>query len=266
MPQPPVLQIGRFICVFIVTFMVEFTELGLSTNEQKVYVVLLQHGKLSASLASRHSGVSYGKIYEVLASLEHKGFVSVVPEKTKLYVPANPSQLLDKIEEKEQKLAQLRSKVDELKQQYDENQEEAVTVIRGKNNFLKFLKQQKKTPKTFSYIIKHDSIFVPQIIRSVRKTRSKGVDIRIMSGISSEYAQNIKDWREKEGVITRFIKNDGGVISVNDFEVMIILTRKNTLMLIRDSNFVQLMRQLLGSFYNDAPEIDDNMLSKYLPF
>ena len=36
------------------------------------YQALLKHGKLSASHTSRVSQVPYGKIYEVLASLENK--------------------------------------------------------------------------------------------------------------------------------------------------------------------------------------------------
>ena len=65
-----------------------FYELGLSQNEGKVYLTLVEFGKLSANDLSGKSGVPYGRIYDVLESLKNKGLVVVVPEKTKKFIPA----------------------------------------------------------------------------------------------------------------------------------------------------------------------------------
>ena len=42
----------------MVSIMEEYTELGLTKNEGKVYETLVESGKLSAGETSKHSGVS----------------------------------------------------------------------------------------------------------------------------------------------------------------------------------------------------------------
>ncbi|MBW3022798.1 helix-turn-helix domain-containing protein, partial [Candidatus Woesearchaeota archaeon] len=48
----------------------DLKELGLTENEAKAYETLLRLGKTSASHISKESGVPYGRIYNVLSSLE----------------------------------------------------------------------------------------------------------------------------------------------------------------------------------------------------
>jgi len=67
--------------------------LGLTNNEAKVFDTLVKHGKQGSSSISKHSGVSYSRIYEVLGSLERKGFVKVIPEKSKKFVASDPEEL-----------------------------------------------------------------------------------------------------------------------------------------------------------------------------
>ena len=61
----------------------ELKELGLTEYEAKVYTTLVKLGKSSSAEIAKESGVSYGKIYTVLGSLERKHLAKVVPEKTK---------------------------------------------------------------------------------------------------------------------------------------------------------------------------------------
>jgi sugar-specific transcriptional regulator TrmB len=51
--------------------------LGLTSYETKVYLSLLETGSMTASNISKKSSVPYSKIYEVLNSLEDKGWLEI---------------------------------------------------------------------------------------------------------------------------------------------------------------------------------------------
>ena len=50
-------------------------KIGMTSYEIKTYTSLLKGGELNASELSQKSGVPYSKIYEVLGSLEEKGWI-----------------------------------------------------------------------------------------------------------------------------------------------------------------------------------------------
>ncbi|MCD6470699.1 TrmB family transcriptional regulator, partial [Candidatus Bathyarchaeota archaeon] len=49
--------------------------MGLTEYEIRAYLHLLKYGLLTASRLSEMAGIPYSKIYEVLNSLERKGWV-----------------------------------------------------------------------------------------------------------------------------------------------------------------------------------------------
>ena len=57
---------------------------------QRRLEAVLKLGKAGASEISKESGVPYSRIYDVLASLEHKGLVKIIPEKGKKFIRATP--------------------------------------------------------------------------------------------------------------------------------------------------------------------------------
>ena len=142
----------------------DLRQLGLSEYEEKAYKALIQLGKASASEISREGQVSYGKIYEVLASLERKGLVMVIPEKTKKFVPSDPKNLMKLIDNKEKQLAEIRKEVKDLKQVYDVHEEEIVKLAKGKRNFYKIIKNRKPI-KEFNYTIKYAMEYRPTWVR-----------------------------------------------------------------------------------------------------
>ena len=71
----------------------DFESIGLNKNESKAFNALVKLGKSSAGDISRNSGVSDKKVYKILESLERKGLVRMIPEKTKMFVPEDPKAL-----------------------------------------------------------------------------------------------------------------------------------------------------------------------------
>ena len=90
-------------------------EAGLTEGEIKVYLALLKFGSSTTGPIVEQSGVARSIIYQILEKLVQKGLASYVyKEKTKHYQAADPSRLLDYIDEREQQLLTNKKKVEGL--------------------------------------------------------------------------------------------------------------------------------------------------------
>lgn len=65
-------------------------ELGLTSYEAKTYHTLLSIGISDAKEVSLQSGVPWGRIYDVLGTLEGKGLVESQSSRPKQFIPAEP--------------------------------------------------------------------------------------------------------------------------------------------------------------------------------
>jgi HTH-type transcriptional regulator, sugar sensing transcriptional regulator len=69
--------------------------LGLTSYEIRVYLSLLDAGSMTAADISKRSGVPYSKIYEVLNSLEEKGWLESDSSRPQKFFPKSPSSALE---------------------------------------------------------------------------------------------------------------------------------------------------------------------------
>lgn len=70
-------------------------EMGLTDYEARAYRALLDLGVATASRVSEHAGVPYSKIYEVLNSLERKGWIETEADRPRKYYPKPPTEALE---------------------------------------------------------------------------------------------------------------------------------------------------------------------------
>ncbi|MEM4245991.1 MAG: helix-turn-helix domain-containing protein [Candidatus Bathyarchaeia archaeon] len=68
---------------------------GLTGQEIQAYLALLEKGSLNASEVSREAGVPYSKIYEVLGSLERKGWIETEAGRPNLYYAKPPVEAVE---------------------------------------------------------------------------------------------------------------------------------------------------------------------------
>lgn len=105
--------------------------LGLTRNEAKVYVRLLDESPAQLSYLLEKTDVSRRGIYDVIESLSKKGLVSVVQKDGKKYYAAsNPKRLYEIVREKEQFLDALMP--DLLKRQGSFKEKQGAMVYTGK--------------------------------------------------------------------------------------------------------------------------------------
>jgi len=227
--------------------------LGLTAYEEKAYRSLITLGKSTASQISRESGVSYGKIYEVLASLEKKGLVQVIPEATKLFSPTNPKHLIELVEKKKRQLDEIKEDLGKLKRSYDIKDKNVVGIVKGKNNFYKILRQLKE-PKEFYYTIKYTGEYNPEWSRRYTSYKRKGIKQKSLVRLDDETKENVEQWLKKDHDLRSF-PNKGIAMTITNEQVNIILIKNNILVAIKDVAFVDIMKTMFENSYHNSNKI-----------
>ena len=92
-----------------------FYSLGLTKNEAKVYMTLLDLGTAQAGHVTERSGIHRRNVYDSLARLMEKGLISfVIVNNKKLFSPVNPKRFLEIIDEKKFELEDLKSEFNNI--------------------------------------------------------------------------------------------------------------------------------------------------------
>lgn len=74
---------------------VTLKDMGLTEYEIEAYTHLLKSGLSAASQISENANIPYSKIYEVLNSLEHNGWIKSQGGRPRLYYPKSPREALE---------------------------------------------------------------------------------------------------------------------------------------------------------------------------
>jgi len=122
----------------------ELTEVGLTSNEAKIYLALLGLRDATVKTVSKKTGIHRRNIYDALEKLLEKGLVTrVVVQGTMRFGATSPEQLLDYLKEKEVKI---REWLPELTQRFntEQNRDEA-TIYQGIGGIKAILQDMLKT-------------------------------------------------------------------------------------------------------------------------
>ncbi len=105
-------------------------ELGLSTNEAKLYLMLVKGGRMKATDLSVKSGLQRRGVYDTLAQLEKKGMVGKAEIAGVLtFSPSPPSSLLSLIDEKRDSIEKI---LPNLSGAFEKDENTSVSVLYGK--------------------------------------------------------------------------------------------------------------------------------------
>jgi sugar-specific transcriptional regulator TrmB len=150
-----------------------FKEIGLSSNEVKGYLTLLERRTLTVPEVSKLAGVPLPNAYRALESLMSKGLCIAKPGATKKYTASDPSLLEDKLlkeldgatqielenlRKKEQQTLEkaqgakqdIRAIIQELKPQYEKSQKETSPL-----DFIEVIKDPLQVHKRFMQLVTH---------------------------------------------------------------------------------------------------------------
>ncbi len=202
-------------------------ELGLSSYEVKVYSSLVSYGKLTAMELSKISKVPYNKIYEVLLSLEKKGFIRVEERRPAKYYPVEPKIALEKLRKdiEERIKSNIEFALSDLSSIFEKKgvrEKSDVWLIRGKDDIMNKLKDviAKCKFELFVSVPKITETLFPLniIIASLRVK-----DVKIFALVSNELSNDlIRMFKEVANVRIAGKMFGGGVIS-DSKEVLLLL-------------------------------------------
>lgn len=90
-------------------------QVGLTGNEAKVYLALLDLGSALAGEITKRSGINRTNVYDALDRLTEKGMTSFVIQSNRKYFEATPAeQIIHHLEEKEQELGEKKKAVQSI--------------------------------------------------------------------------------------------------------------------------------------------------------
>jgi sugar-specific transcriptional regulator TrmB len=107
-------------------------KVGLTENESKVYLALLEFGPNQAGVISRKSGLHRRVVYDTSEMLIKKGLIGYIKKNNKkLFQASNPNRLLEMIKEKEESITDI---LPQMLLMYNKTKEkEETNFYKGKN-------------------------------------------------------------------------------------------------------------------------------------
>ncbi len=186
-------------------------DFGLNSYEAKIWTALLSRGISSAGELSDISNVPRSRTYDVLESLEKKGFVMMKLGKPIKYMAISPTEVIDVIKKKiRQESVRQESTMDELKKsdvldqltQLHTNGIEMVEptdlvgMIKNRDNIYDYLENMIKKAETSIYIMTSADGMIRKLLhleKSIRKASEKGVSIKILVPSTKETEKLEKD-------------------------------------------------------------------------
>ncbi len=190
-------------------FLNKLRDFGLNTYESKIWTALLSRGVSTAGELSDIANVPRSRSYDVLESLEKKGFIIVKPGKPIKYIAVKPEEVIERVKNKvkdetDQKLKLIESLkstkiLDELNSLHTQGLDlveptDLTGAIKGRKNIYNHLATMiKNAKKTITIATSSQGIIRYQdiLLGHLTKAKQKGVKIKIVAPI-----QNQKDIKE----------------------------------------------------------------------
>jgi sugar-specific transcriptional regulator TrmB len=236
-------------------------EIGLTEYEVSAYLSLLENGPSTASKASKDAGVPYSKIYDVLASLEAKGWTEVENARPKRYFPKSPSEALEATRLSfestlQSNLSQARGELEPLYTSKELQERPDILIVRGDFNILARIREALNASKRTLMIatVTPPPPLLEILLRDLQRLKDAGVEIKLMftKDVGDETLQRLSELGEVRVKERMF---GGGVISDGKRVVLILGSgeAKDYLALCSDHiGLASLAREYFQYLWNEA--------------
>jgi HTH-type transcriptional regulator, sugar sensing transcriptional regulator len=185
-------------------------DFGLNSYESKVWVSLLSRGVSTAGELSDIANVPRSRSYDVLESLEKKGFVVMKLGKPIKYIAVPPTEVVERVKKKvKQQADEDQNILDELKgseilneltllhSQGIETQDpsELTGSVKGRDNIYDHLEYQLKTAKERVCIATTEEGLLRKsssLIRQIKKAKERGVSVSISAPLTDKTKEAVR--------------------------------------------------------------------------
>ena len=214
----------------------------LNVYETKVWLALLGKGIASAGEVASISGVPRSRTYDVLESLEKKGFAIIRLEKPVKYLGVKPKVILEKLKnnvkkQAEEKISTLLNiketdEFTELESLYNKGfapikKEDVSTALRGKANITNYLKEIIQSAEK-EVIICMNAEDIRQKAKLFKQTfailKKEGIKIKLALSGSPQLIKQIKDEFE---IKVKKIELDAKFFIIDKKEILFYLSKNS---------------------------------------
>lgn len=173
--------------------LVKLEQLGLSPNEAKLYLVLLELGRAQAGEISKKAQINRTTTYDILERLIEKGLIMyVIHANRKVFQPVAPGKFLEQLKEQQKLAEEILPELNELYKSVKAREE--ANIYRGRKGVNSVLRDILKCKEYVSFgsgdkflkIMKHD------FLAFQRRKREFKVKSRIILSESSRKADTIR--------------------------------------------------------------------------
>ncbi|MFQ6095576.1 MAG: TrmB family transcriptional regulator [Candidatus Bathyarchaeia archaeon] len=237
-------------------------EMGLTEYETRVYLGLLEIGASTASRISGHANVPYSKIYEVLNSLEDKGWIQSQTGRPRRYYPKPPVEALEATKMRLENMMRNweRSISAELQPLYDRmeiREKPEIWILRGEFNTIAKLREMMESAKVELMIAapRLAESVVEAITPTFAKLRDSGVALLVMvsKNVDEKLLREISAMAE---VRVREHMFGGGVIADGREALLILGEKKPSLVIWSDHiGLVKFAKDYFRHLWNTANKI-----------
>ena len=186
------------------SFLKKIKDFGLNSYEAKIWTALLSRGVSTAGELSDIAGVPRSRSYDVLESLEKKGFIIMKIGKPIKYIAIPPEEVVERVKKRITSEAQERSKVMEHLKASDVlkelntlhtqgvdmiNPSELTGIIKGRNQIYNHLNTMIKNAKKSIVLMTTEEGLIRKhkhLSKSLKKAKEKGVNIKIMASLTNK--------------------------------------------------------------------------------
>ena len=220
-------------------FLNKIKDFGINSYEAKIWTALLSRGVSTAGELSDIANVPRSRSYDVLESLEKKGFVIMKIGKPIKYIAVPPSEVLERVKKN------LREEADQTVQMIDQLRgseilddltklhENGVSLVdptdmsgavKGRDNLYDHLQMMiKDAEESVILVTSADGLDrkAEYLIRSLKKAKEKGVKIMISANVNKE-TEAIKEIRKIAEI--KDLKLNGRFCIIDGTSVLFMLT------------------------------------------
>lgn len=201
---------------------------GLTENEEKIYLALIEIGPSQAGRISRKTGLHRRTVYDVTETLIQKGFAGYILENNKrVFSAVNPKRIIDSIEQKKNQLLPF---ISELSQKFNSTKKkESTNFYKGKNGLKMVFESQLEYPEILILGANRQAYEkMPYYFKWFNERRKeKKVKIRV---ITSDKSINPKILAETKYIAEKY--SDHMVINIYGNNVAMILWAKNPFVIV----------------------------------
>jgi len=213
-------------------FLNKLREFGLNSYEAKLWTALLSRGVSTAGELSDIANVPRSRTYDVLESLEKKGFIIMKIGKPIKYLAVPPEEVLERVrkrilketKEKTEMLEKFKESkmLEELKLLYQKGIDlvdvtELSGAIKGRSNIYNHIETSLKNAENSVIIHTTSSGFVRKLEylkNTLKKLKNNNVKIKVAAPITKEDLESVKDIKDvaeirKSKINSRFVIVDG---------------------------------------------------------